>query len=417
MFFSDINLYTDKNKEIIFMKQLSTTLLLMTLLGMTACSSNHARSTSTSSKLSTLSNNNSTTVIDLKRLSSLASITSKLAKHRTVFVGEIHTAYSDHLNQLAVIKNLHQQWKKNSSIGLEMVQQPYQCYLDNYIAGKITERDMLLGIEWYERWAYDYRLYRPIFEYARKNQIPLVALNIPKELTRRITKVGIKGLSAMERQQLPAKIDRSDKAYIKRITSVFAQHSSTKSKGVGKFLDAQLAWDEGMAYSAAKFLKSYPKKRMVILAGGGHIIKGEGIPNRLDRMIGSKSVIVLNNAETALSPTLGDYLLDSPMRKLPRVGRIGIGMEDTSVGVKVTHVSQHGAAKKAGIRKNDIITHLKNKKSGNQKISNTVDIRLFLETTKPSDAIELTIKRNNKVFNKPLKLRGKLKSRFSMHRK
>ena len=397
------------NLENTSMKLLTTILISIALLSLTACSSNKVVSHSVASKASI---GNSTTVIDLKRLSSLASITPKLAKHRTVFVGEMHTAYADHLNQLAVIKNMHRSWKQNTSIGLEMAQQPYQSYLDDYIAGKINEREMLMGIEWYDRWAYDFRLYRPIFDYARKNKIPLLALNIPKELTRQITKVGIKGLSPKERKQLPTFIDRSDKKYNKRITSVFAQHSSTRSKGIAKFLDAQLAWDEGMAYAAARYLKKNPQKRMVILAGGGHVIGGEGIPNRLDRMLGSKSVIVLNNVSGALKASQGDFLLDSQALELPLLGRIGIGMENSHSGVEVSMVSPHGAAKKAGIKKGDVILSL-----GRNKISHTIDVRLFMEKTKPGDSIEMTLKRNNKKFTKKLKLSGKPKSRFSMHRK
>jgi uncharacterized iron-regulated protein len=382
--------------------------ICISLLGLNACSSNKVVSGTAPEVLKSPS----TTVVDLKKLTSLKSITPMLAKHRTVFVGETHTAYSDHLNQLAVIKNLHQNWKTQISIGLEMIQQPYQSHLDDYIEGKITEREMLIKTEWYERWGYDYRLYRPIFEYARINQISLLALNIPKELTRRITKVGLKGLSASERKQLPAKIDRSDKAYIKRISSVFAQHSSTRSNGVEKFLDAQLAWDEGMAYAAARYLKKLPQKRMIILAGGGHVIGGEGIPNRLDRMIGSNSAIVLNNINETLKASQGDYLLDSPTTTLPLIGRIGVGMENTPAGVKVISLSTHGAAKKAAIKQGDIILSLDNK-----IISHSVDIRLFMEKTKPNDFIRITLSRNNKKITKQLKLAGKPKISFSRHRK
>ena len=395
------------------MKKLSIPLILLILLGLNACSSNKLKA---SSSTQSSSDKFTTTVIDLKKLTTLDSIAPKLAKHRVVFVGETHTAYADHLNQLKVIQKMHKKWGKSTSIGLEMVQQPYQAYLDDYIAGKISEREMLKGIEWYDRWVYDFRLYRPIFDYARKNKIPLRALNIPKELTRQITKVGIKGLSAKERKQLPVFIDRSNKNYIKRITGVFAQHRSTRSKGVAKFLDAQLAWDEGMAYAAARYLNKNPQKRMVVLAGGGHVIYGEGIPGRLDRMLGTKSVIVLNNADEVLTASQGDYLLDSPVQKLPQIGRIGIAMEDTQAGVRVSMVSAKGAARKAGVMKGDIILNLKNKQFGEQQIQNTLDIRLFMEKTKPGDVIEITLLRKNKQLRKSLKLRGKAKIRFGMHR-
>lgn len=374
---------------------------LILFLSSAGCSLNNTSNTNTEKGNQSITN--PVSVLDLKALQSLTKITPQLAKHRTVFVGEKHTEYADHLNQLAIIKNLHKHWGKNTSIGLEMIQQPYQSFLDGYIAGRISERDMLRGVQWYDRWVYDFRLYRPIFHYAKANKIPLVALNIPKELTKRITKVGIKGLSKTERKFLPPIIDRSNANYVERITSVFGGHKKTSSKGVEKFLDAQLAWDEGMAFSAAKYLNKNPAKRMIILAGGGHIVKGEGIPDRLDRQIQSNSAIVLNNAGESPSSALGDYLLFSPEKKLPPIGLIGIGMADSKKGVLVKSVRFHSAASKAGILKNDIIVAI-----DNLPVKLSSDLKIWALDKKPGDKTKIKLKRNNKILIKSLQLKSKI---------
>lgn len=371
---------------------------LIFLLGLNGCSTHKTVASNSAVK----STHHSTSALNLKSLQSLTSITPQLAKHRTVFVGEQHTQYSDHLNQLAIIKNLHKRWGKNTSIGLEMVQQPYQSVLNNYIAGKISEREMLKGTQWFDRWQYDFRLYRPIFSYAKANKIPLIALNIPKELTRKITKVGIKGLSKKERQQLPTIIDRSNKDYAKRITSVFGKHSHTSSKGIDKFLDAQLAWDEGMAFAAAKYLKRNPAKRMVIIAGGGHVINRSGIPDRLDRQINSRSAVVLNNVGETPSATQGDFLLFSPEIKLPAKGMMGILMSDEKSGVSVNSTVFHSAAAKAGILKGDVIVAI-----DGQAIKSSADVKIWGVNKKPGDAVKLKLKRKNKIILKELTLKGK----------
>lgn len=381
-----------------------TVLCFSALMSITACSNN-----AINSPKSQKSTNKSTTVLNLKSLQSLASITPSLAKHRVVFVGEQHTQYSDHLNQLAIIKNMHKRWGRNTSIGLEMIQQPYQTVLDDYIVGKISERKMLKNTEWFDRWRYDFRLYRPIFSYAKANKIPLVALNIPKELTRKITKLGIKGLSEKERQQLPALIDRSNKTYIKRITSVFSKHSQTSSKGIAKFLDAQLAWDEGMAFAAAKYLNNHPAKRMVILAGGGHVINRSGIPNRLDRQINSRSAVVLNNVEEAPSVTQGDFLLFSPEINLPKKGMMGISMVDGKKGVTVNSTVFHSAATKAGVLKGDVIVAI-----DEQAIKSSADVKVWGVDKKPGDVVRLKIRRKSKIIFKELTLKGK--ARVSPHK-
>ena len=289
------------------------------------------------------------------------------------------------------------------AIGLEMNQQPFQAYLDDYISGQISELEMLRGTQWYDRWRYDFRLYRPIFDFAKQNNIPLVALNVPKEITKRITKVGIDGLHKKERAQLPKTLDKSNPAYVKRLKEVFGAHShnslkshsnhksQTRSKPFDRFLEAQLAWDEGMAKTAASFLQTHAGYRMVILAGGGHVINREGIPDRLERRIHSKPAVVLNNIQASPNAKQGDYLLFSPEVTLPAIGRLGISMKDTSGGVMINAVLAHSAGEKAGLKKNDIIQKL-----DTSKIKTTTDIRLWALDKKPGDAVNVVIKRKQR---------------------
>ncbi len=332
--------------------------------------------------------------IDLNAVKPLALFSNKLAQHRVVFVGEIHTSYADHLNQLAVIKHLKPRWGSKLSIGLEMIQQPYQSFLDQYIAGKINEEEMLRGVQWYDRWKYDFRLYRPIFDYAKLNRIPLVALNISKELTNNISKNGINGLSKTEREQLPKIIDRTNPAYIKRIKKVFGSHAHTRSKSFDNFLDAQLGWDEGIAFNAAKYLKANTHTNMVILAGEGHVIFHQGIPNRLDRQLKIKSAVVLNNVPLSDKLGAGDYLLFSSNKKLPTLPKFGIRMADAKgKGIHVTKIIMHSAAQKAGVIKGDFITKLNDK-----KIKDILDLKLFMEKRKAGDELVITVKRKQQLL-------------------
>ena len=302
------------------MKTLSTkfsVLFLLVLFALSACSNNKSQ---INPHPAIKSGVNQVNVLDLKAIQPLGSISSNLKTARVILVGESHTNYAHHLNQLAVIKSAYKNWGKNTSIGLEMVQadsqQQHQMVLDDYVAGKISEREMLRGVQWYDRWKYDFRLYRPIFSFARQHKIPLIALNIPREITKRVSKVGIKGLNKAERSQLPKVLDKSNSAYVARIKQVFGMHAHGGAKADGnefnRFLEAQLAWDEGMAFNATKYLRNNPAKRMVILAGSGHLINGEGIPSRLDRQAGTKSVVILSDVDENPSAKQADYLLFSP---------------------------------------------------------------------------------------------------------
>lgn len=51
-------------------------------------------------------------------------------------------------------------------------------------------------------------------------------------------------------------------------------------------------WDEYMAASAAEFQQQRQLRRMVVLAGSGHIDRGFGIPQRTVKRTGGKAVTV-----------------------------------------------------------------------------------------------------------------------------
>ena len=339
------------------------------------------------------------------------SLDAKIEQTRVVLAGETHTDYGHHYNQLALIKKSHEKWGGVTSIGLEMVQQPFQEYLDKYIAGEITELEMLRGVEWYSRWRYDFRLYRPIFDFARQHKIPLIALNIPRELTKRVSKVGLKGLNPEERKQLPTFIDQSNTEYRARLRKVFGMHSHGKKineKGFSKFVDAQLAWDEGMAFAASSYLIKNPKSRMVILAGSGHLINREGIPSRLDRQLklpaNQRSLVVLSHSDEKYTSKEADFSLLTKPTQLPAAGQIGIGMNKGKGGVQITSITKSGAAFKAGLKQGDIILSL-----NSSEIKKPSDVYLWLLDKKPGEMFKAVIRRNKQTFSKSFPLGSSLR--------
>ncbi|MEB8431321.1 ChaN family lipoprotein [Cocleimonas sp. KMM 6892] len=384
-------------------------LMLLVLMSVSACSQHSVNKSSNSKSAkhgAQTEHDQKINVLDLKAIQPLDTLSNELDQYRVVLVGESHTNYGHHLNQLAVIKKTHYKWGAGLSIGLEMVQQPFQSALDDYIAGRINERQMLRKVEWYKRWKYDFRLYRPIFDYAKANKIPLIALNIPQEVTKRVAKVGIKGLSSKDRALLPKTLDRSNKDYEARLKTVYSMHShgvKNNSKAFDNFYDAQLAWDEGMAFAAANYLKKYPKRKMVVITGSGHLINREGIPSRLDRQLNNKkhSLVILSSSSIQSNPSSknADYLLYSPEAKLPPAGLIGIMMGEADRGVIVNSVIDKGAATKAGIQAKDVIIAI-----DNQTIKETSDVSLWRLDKKPGDKAMVKLLRNNKTLIKTLVL-------------
>ena len=132
--------------------------------------------------------------VDLDTTLSLDTLAAQLAEQARGVRRRDHDRYDHHLNQLEIIRRLHQ-LDPNLAIGVEYFQQPFQPQVDDYIAGRTTENEFLRATEYYQGWGYDYRLYAPIFRFAREQHIPVRALNVPPALPSAVAKVGIAGLS------------------------------------------------------------------------------------------------------------------------------------------------------------------------------------------------------------------------------
>jgi len=331
------------------------------------------------------------TVLDLRNLPTLDTIISELAKDRVVYVGEAHTAYGHHLSQLDIIRRLHE-IDPNIAIGLEFFQQPFQQYLDDYIAGILDEKEMLRKTEYYIRWAYDYRHYKPILDYAKEQGIPLIALNLPKEITRKVGAEGMDALTDKERTQIPDDIDETNSLYKKRIKRIFYQHPHGEGRSFDNFMQVQLLWDEGMAERAAEYLLQNPKKRLVVLAGIGHLTDGTGIPQRVTRRIPVKSSIVLPADSVDVRPGVSDFLLYPEDAKLPPKGHMGIILADDEKAV-VAKVVPGSPAEQAGMKKDDVILSLNGVST--EKLA---DLRIFLVDKKPGEQLDVVIRRKGFFF-------------------
>ncbi|NNG11684.1 MAG: PDZ domain-containing protein [Halobacteria archaeon] len=328
-----------------------------------------------------------TPVLDLRAAARLEDIIPELDDMQVILVGETHDRYDHHLTQLEIIRRLHAR-NPRLVIGMEAFQQPFQDILDGYIEGELDEQELLRGTEYYRRWKYDFRHYAPILAYAREHALPVVALNLPVELTDKVGRVGIDGLTEPERDQLPAAIDHSDTAYAERLRGIYHQHPETEGRGFEGFLEVQLIWDEGMAERAAEYLEAHPDYRMVLLAGTGHLAYGSGIPQRLQRRLGGGMAIILNDWQRQLKPGLADYLLLPQQQSLPPAGKFGALLEEHEDELLIKHCLADSPCEQAGIRPGDRILSI-----NDLPVNDLADLRLIMWNLKPGDSITLALKR------------------------
>jgi uncharacterized iron-regulated protein len=317
----------------------------------------------------------------------MQSLIGKLADRRVVLVGETHTRFDHHLQQLAILRGLHQR-NPNIALGVEWFQVPAQPHLDDFVAGRISEAEMLERTGYFDRWRFDYRLYRPVILYAKENGIPIVALNAAVEITNRISEVGIAGLTPDEKAKVPD-IDRSNTAYAEHLKQFFAQHPGGEKRSFDRFLDVQLTWDETMADTAARYLRENPGRRMVVMAGSGHIANRWGIPDRLQRRLPDAAIATVVFADgKEVNERLADYLVFSPEAELPKAGLLGLYLDTTGEGVKVRNVADDSAAGAAGIKTGDLLVAV-----DGQAVPSYSALRMAMLNMKPGDKVRLGYKR------------------------
>ncbi|MBU2573980.1 MAG: ChaN family lipoprotein [Elusimicrobia bacterium] len=246
-----------------------------------------------------------------------AAFKTVVGESDVVFSGESHDQMKDHLAQLEALKALGEARGEKIAVGFEMLNMTLQPVLDDYAAGKLSEEEFLLKADWKKEWGFDFKLYKPLFDFVRENGLKALALNLPKKVVSKIARAGLAGLSPEEKQYLPAKVEiTKDEAYIKYIRQSFEGHGPSKQPGgsaagkvrsgtaagradkdflrqyiLGKgkkdmgdmftfenYLAAMCAWNETMGARLADFLNANPGFAGLAVAGSGHVIYNAGIP-------------------------------------------------------------------------------------------------------------------------------------------
>ncbi|MGD2185548.1 MAG: ChaN family lipoprotein [Desulfobacterales bacterium] len=217
-------------------------------------------------------------VFDLNRENVLmmSQVLADLEKSRIILVGEHHTNAKHHTAQLRVIQTLKDAGLQ-VAIGLEMFRNESQPYLDRWVAGDIDEK----GFEkiYYDNWNFPWSAYRKIFEYARNHKIPMIGLNVPRDITRQVSRNGFRSLSQEQKGKLAEVSCIVDQKYMNYIRKAFGGHGHGQLNFT-YFCEAQLVWDSAMAVYSLDYLKKNPNSIVVILTGTGHAQKG-AVPRQI----------------------------------------------------------------------------------------------------------------------------------------
>jgi uncharacterized iron-regulated protein len=239
----------------------------------------------------------------------MSEVIPELKKNRVILVGEHHTSIDHHFGQLNVIQSLKEAGVQ-VAIGLEMFRDDSQQALDQWVAGTISEEQF--EAIYYDNWNYPWPVYRMIFDYARQEKIPMIGLNVPREITRQVSQGGFNSLSEEQRGKLKDVSCRVDKEYMDYIKRAFGGHAHGQINFT-YFCEAQMVWDTAMAVNTLDYLKKEPDSVVVLLAGAGHVRKG-AVPRQISDRSDVPHAVILPKIEgiidkETISTKDADYIM------------------------------------------------------------------------------------------------------------
>ncbi|WP_428560498.1 MAG: ChaN family lipoprotein [Solidesulfovibrio sp. DCME] len=209
---------------------------------------------------------------------SVAQAAKELAGGRAVVVGEDHSRPGHRRFQAALVRALAGAGA-GVAVGLEMFPAAAQGLLDGYVAG--TEDEKALERAFNAYWGQDWESYREVLRACRELGLPLVGLNVPREIVRKVAREGFEALTPQERGALPVvgcRVDREYEAFLRRVAGDHGPGLAFRT-----FCEAQLVWDTAMAVAARDYLAANPGKLLVVVCGATHAWK-PALPHQLRQL-------------------------------------------------------------------------------------------------------------------------------------
>jgi len=304
---------------------------------------------------------------------SFAEVVAAMADAEAVLVGETHDDGVGHGVEAQLLIRAAQRvgavgdttgTGRQVVLSMEMFERDVQYIVDEYLHGLITEEQFHKSTRPWDRYDTDYR---PMVEFARAHDLPMVAANAPRRYVNRVSRLGpqsLYALSDLARSYLPPlPYPGPSAAYTAQWNALMADmmkeaqgpapDSTAPGEGsaqeppaephpepeaetppppvhdMGNALQAQALWDAAMGEAVARALQEHLGALVIHYAGSFHVERGTGIPERVtDYRPGTRILtIVLAPAEdidgwkTDEHEGLGDFVILT--RKPPEVASGG----------------------------------------------------------------------------------------------
>ena len=150
------------------------------------------------------------------KVTDYTAMLTEAKKADIVLFGELHDNPIVHWLQKELTRDVHAEKKDKLVLGAEMFEADDQIALNEYLAGRISEKTLKDEVKLWNNFATDYK---PLLDFAKKNNLKFVAANIPRRYANMVYSRGTACLDSIDAEAkkwiapLPFKYDGNVKAY------------------------------------------------------------------------------------------------------------------------------------------------------------------------------------------------------------
>ncbi|MDY6841587.1 MAG: ChaN family lipoprotein [Pseudomonadota bacterium] len=200
------------------------------------------------------------------------TLARQLVNTDVVIVGEYHGHHGSHFLQSRLQAAMYR-LRPEQILTMEQFNLDHQEALNRYLQGATGETEM---IEDAGAWDNYRAAYRPLVEFARRRNLPVIAANAPADVVRCVGRKGpeyLDRISGALRQKLPADPFMDTSAYREKfMAAIGASHQAdnTMSERMDNTYKAQLLRDNTMAARILQARTEHPGAQVLHLTGTFH---------------------------------------------------------------------------------------------------------------------------------------------------
>jgi uncharacterized iron-regulated protein len=250
-------------------------------------------------------------------VSNLQKAADELSQYDVVFFGELHSHPGNHLAQMQLLQALHERFP-DMTLSLEQFERDTQTLVDQYLAGEIGERVLRKEGRGWDNYVSSYR---PLVEYAKANELPVITSNAPKNIVICVGKKGPEVLDEIpqpDRGWVAAELHVEEGAYMDKYMDFMVNTFSHGGKKedpdaeneeddggkveipeamrpmMMRSFSAQVTRDDTMAESIAMHLGDNAGRKVMHLDGFFHSDSHLGTVERLKMRLPELKIAVIN---------------------------------------------------------------------------------------------------------------------------